>query len=139
VFENAPISTLFSFIVSLHYICKTSDVLQVFQRLLQHDDGPVTPRVVQRVAEHVVRDASFVDDPLLQRMKFSPTWCGKILRQFASSGMPDSATRLRAPVVHSVSLQTICPSNSSSNSRVLPVDMKPLFLKISSALEGVNS
>ena len=113
--------------------------MQVFQHLLQHDDkcGPVTPKFVQQVAEHVARQAPFVDDPLLQRMKFSPTWCGKILRQFLSSGMPDAATRPRAPVVKSVSLENMslekvefCHSNRALSGNVQPA----LFFKISTSL-----
>jgi hypothetical protein len=104
-------------------------LLQVFQRLLQQNDqgSAVTLKVVQQIGEAVAKEAPFLDDPVLQRMKFSLNWCGKILRQFVSSGMPDSVVRPKAPVLHSNSpTETFCPSNSS------------LFLKISSSVENIS-
>ncbi len=106
--------------------------------MLQHDDkcGPVSAKVVQQVAERVATKAPFEDDPLLQRMTFSPNWCAKMLRQFLSSGMPklpdSAATCPTIPVlrvVHSVSLEQICNSNREPN-------VQGLYLQISS---GVNS
>ena len=104
-------------------------MLQVFQRLLQQNDqgSAVTLKVVQQIGEAVAKEAPFLDDPVLQRMKFSLNWCGKILRQFVSSGMPDSVVRPKAPVLHSISLtENLSPSNST------------LFLKISSSVEDVR-
>jgi hypothetical protein len=134
VFESAPISTLFH----LSSLCMTSDVFGRYFGIRSNMtiNGPVSAKVVQQVAERVARQAPFEDDPLLQRMKFSPKWCAKMLRLFLSSGMPKSraeidsaATCPRVPVVHSVSLEQICNSNREPN-------VQRLCLQISS---GVNS
>ncbi len=124
-----PFHSLFLCVVMQDKWC----VLQVLHRLLQLSDQDcnITIKVVQQVGQHVAKQAPFVDDPLLQRMKFSTKWCTHVIRQFVSlpSGMPDSATRLRArpPVLYSMPLTeelSSCPANSS------------LFLKLSCGFEG---
>jgi hypothetical protein len=93
---------------------------------------------VQQAAERVAVQAPFADDPLIQRMTFSPNWCGKMLRLFLSLGMPDTAaTCPSVPVIHSVSEEHI-----RNSKREISGNLQPLFVHIdfiSSGHQGVNS